>query len=458
MSTVPRNKGSYYQRPGSGACQVRIPLGWNDEKNAYDFYYEETVDEYEAIALIQKINDFLYHGGKPSEIEGWRHGVVESEQACKTVGEYIEEYCALKEGQKKFASRTIQSDRERLSRAVPYIGDKPLDQVKTLDIELMMAAMQSTGSENLNGFAYSGTTALNTFNTLKKLFNKAIVHGYINANPCRSAETPEADTEEKRALSPRQAREVNEYIANQEPSAHLVGIAIGLNAGLRLSEMLAISWRDYDGAWLSVNKSLVKEKRETKKTKNKENRVVPCPALLSQLLDKWQLAQKEFFESNGLRWSSKVPIVSSKVGGYITQRNYTRWFESVRDDLPVPIDWCFHEFRHSYISILNRDAHIDGRTVRSMSGHKDERAFETYKHTNDEWMLEAARRFQALCAPWTGEPTCVCCAFWTRSPKSLTLGACWASEPDVVVTKASHLCKNGGFRPGTPTFPSLDAA
>ena len=278
------------------------------------------------------------------------------------------------------------------------------------------------------------------------MFKYAMKKGVVGRNPCTDADVPKADTAEKRSLTLVQVRELHAAIAG-EPSAYNVGIAIGLDAGLRLSEMLTLTWEDYKHNSLHVTKSLEKEKQSTKKTKNEDCRTVPCTTFLSGMLDEWRKEQKGLFAQHGLKWGPDVPIVSSRVGTHITQRNFTRWFEDARARLPIPDDWGYHGFRHTYVTIMNRDARIDGRTVRELSGHRTERAFQTYQHTTSEWQREEARRFDALTTPNTDAQACACCARWTRSPEDPAVGACWAEPGESVpVTCANEPCGKDAFK------------
>lgn len=455
MATVPNNKGSYTKRKGSDSYQVKIPLGWNSHKGCYDQYREDAPSEAEAIALIKEINDFLYHGGRLEEIAAFRskHGMEQS--GCATVEEYADEFCTIRTRQKRFTERTIASDRECLRRVMPYIGQLPLDRVTTADVDRMLTAMRGDDADNLNGRAYSGTTTLKTYATLNKMFKYAMKKGVIDRNPCADADVPKADTSEKRSLSIEEVRELHAYLESANPSAYNVGIAIGVDAGLRLSEMLALTWKDYRNGALSVTKSLEKEKQTTKKTKNEDSRTVPCTAFLTRMLDNWKVAQKAYFKRYSMQWGESAPIVSSKTGTHILQRNYTRWFMNARFEYPIPDDWSFHGFRHTYVTIMNRDAHIDGRTVRELSGHKTERAFQTYQHTTSEWQREAARRYDLLTMPDDGEKRCGCCAHWTQSPNDPSLGACWGSPGQVCAMNASDLCDKDAFRQGLTLEQSI---
>lgn len=447
MARVPHNKGSYAPREVRDTYQVKIPLGWNDKTKRYDVYNEEVSSEAEAIALIKEVNDFLYHGGKPDEICVFRDKrKIANDKDTVTVSAYIEEYCRLRERQKRVAPRTLTSDRQCLNRIIPYIGSMPLDRVTTADIDRMLLAMRGDGPDNLNGRSYSGTTTLKTYATLNKMFKYAMKKGLVARNPCTDADAPKDDTAEKKSLTLEQVRALHAAIA-EEPSAYNTGIAIGLDAGLRLSEMLALTWEDYRQSSLHVTKSLEKEKQSTKKTKNEDCRTVPCTTFLSNILDVWQEEQKRRFAKRDLEWKPSVPIVSSKVGNHITQRNFTRWFENARLKLPIPDDWGYHGLRHTYVTIMNRDARIDGRTVRELSGHRTERAFQTYQHTNSDWQREAARRYEALTTPNTDAQVCACCAHWTRSPEDPAIGACWAEHSESIpVTQADLPCDKNAFK------------
>ena len=441
MTRVHRNKGSYTLRKNGISCQVKFPLGWSEEKKKYDEYREDVSSEAEAIALIKEINDFVYHGGNPKEVPAWRKGIqIEEAAATITVSGFAKEFSMIREKQKQVEERTIQSDRECFARIEPYIGNMLLTVVSAHDIDTAFASMRSTGPENLNGYAYSGTTLQKTYAYLSMLFDKAVDYDYISKNPMSKVERPKRDTAEKRALSPEEAQALFSYISSRPLAAKPVGVLLCLSCGLRLSEMLALKWSDYSGGSLSVNKSLQREKQAFKSTKNGESRIVPCPPPLIVLLNDWKKQQQTWFESWGLKWASDTPIVNSKVGNHILQRSFGRWFAVARESYPIPNDFTVHGLRHTYVTLLNRDCGIDARTTRSMSGHKSEQAFATYTHTNEEWQRKAAFELGCIIAPDDDEARCQNCKYWTMSPNDATKGVCWANKDGVVVTNSIDQC------------------
>ena len=446
MTRVARNKGSYAQRKG-GTYQVKFPMGWCDATGRYEEYREDVGSEAEAIALIKAINDFVYHGGSPTDVPTWRSG-RKAERACSalTVAQFANEFNEMRARQKKVEERTIESDRECFARIDRYIGSMPLSAVSARDIDVAFARMRSYGPDNLGGHAYSGTTLQKTYSYLSMLFDKAVDYEYISKNPMAKVERPKRDTAEKLCLSPEQAQALFSKISSEPLAAKPMGVLLCLGCGLRLSEMLALKWTDYSGGSISVSKSLVREKQGFKSTKNGETRLVPCPPPLVTLLGDWKDQQRGWYEESGLVWSEDSPIVHSKVGNHTLQRSFDRWFARARSDYPVPEGFTVHGLRHTYVTLLNRDCGIDPRTTRSMSGHRSEQAFAVYTHTNEEWRRRAACQLGAIIAPDDDAARCRNCKLWSASPVDASKGVCWdEGERGIVVTDAAARCTSGGF-------------
>lgn len=347
MARVPRNKGSYAERKG-GTYQVKFPMGWCEATKRYGEYREDVASEAEAIALIKAINDFVYHGGDPTEVPMWRRGVrAEESSSTLTVTQFADEFTTMRGKQKKVEERTIESDRECFARIKPYIGHMLITTVTAHDIDSAFARMRSNGPDNLGGHAYSGTTLQKTHAYLSMLFSKAVDYEYIAKSPMTKVERPRRDTAEKVCLSPEQAQSLFAKVASEPLTARPVGVLLCLSCGLRLSEMLALKWSDYSGGSLYVTKSLLREKQGFKSTKNGEDRVVPCPPPLIALLDDWKAQQRAWYLAQGLAWGEDTPIVNSSVGNHMLQRSFDKWFAQARKSYPVPEGFTVHGLRHT---------------------------------------------------------------------------------------------------------------
>lgn len=448
MAQIPHNKGSYFQRP-NGSWQIKYSLGWSEERKSYESYREDFASEAEAIAALLDINEFVYHGGRTMDIPEHRRVKRPSlDGDAPSVEEFAKTYCELRLAQKSVTARTVATDRECLSRVVPYIGKKKLNRVTSLDIDRMYAAMRSGDPRNLTGKPYSGTTLHRTHSVLSCMFNKAIDYELVRENPCSKATKPKCDTREKTALTPEQAQDLFDLIASEPPAAMPMGVLLALMCGFRLSEVLALTWNDYDKGLFDVRRSLEKNSQKTKSTKNGEERIVPCPPPLMPLLERWRDKQLGWCAEIGLEWSPEMPIVSSSKGNHVQQARFDRWFAQERKRYPVPEGFGFHGLRHTYVTLLSRDCGMDERTTRGLSGHKSLQAFGIYTHTNDDWKREAARRIGSLIVPAGDSAVCRNCRHWTESPDDATCGACWAvieDGPCVAVTGGSDGCKTGEF-------------
>ncbi len=456
MTRIPRNKGSYRQRESGSGFQVKYPLGWSEEKKKYDVYNEEVDTEAEAISLLKLINDYIYRGGIVSEIPFWRKGVLreKKKQAIPTLDEFFATFLEIRQKQQIVTERTLQSDRECYKRIQPYLGTKRLSDITPLDIDKTYASMKSTGKDNLNGRVYSGTSIQKSHALLNMLFNKAVDYEIIDRNPCARATKPKRDTEEKFSLSAEEAQGLVSFILSEPLHSRAIGVLVSLSCGLRLSEMLALTWSDFQNGALDVCKSLKSEKQEFKPTKNGEGRIVPCPGFLIKVIEKWKEEQKLWYKNMGLTWSSKTPIVNSSVGNHVLQRSYERWFGTERLRYPIPDDMKFHSLRHTYVTLISRDCATDDKTARSLSGHKTNAAFSRYTHTNEEWQRRATDKLSALIAPTKEEKICQFCTFWTKSPTDLMRGFCWAEIENRTqgITCAFDECKNGKFLRTTIDF------
>lgn len=446
MTRVPNNKGSYFPRKGGG-FQVKLHLGWSEEEKRYIVYHEDVTTEAEAIFLIKAANDFMYHGGTAAEIPAWRKGAIAKEQSARlTVEQFAEDFISLREKQKRVEPRTIESDRQCFERIRPYIGKMALSLVTPHDIDSAYARMRSNGSDNLNNYAYSGTTLQKTHAFLFMLFSKAVDYDYIQKNPLEKVERPKRDTPEKSALTSEQAQKLFATIANRPLASKPVGVLLCLCCGLRLSEMLALRWKDYKNGAINVTKALAKDKQDYAPTKNGKSRTVPCPPPLVSVLADWRDVQKQWFKEKGLRWSESAPMVNSRVGNHTLQRTFEKWFSAEKKKYPIPDDFTIHGLRHTYATLLNRDCGVDARTTRSMTGHQSEQAFATYTHTSQEWQQRAARNLGDIIAPCDDSKRCQNCKFWTASPLNATEGTCWADGNDkLAVTEVSTLCPCGKF-------------
>lgn len=447
MSKVANCKGSYRKRKNSNKYQIIVPLGYNELRKQYDRYYEDVENEAEAILAIKDINNYLYFGGThdSEKIANYRKYKPQTRTIRKrdsvTFDDVAKEFIEISKNQKIYADRTIQMYETAVKRVRSFIGSKPIIEIKPHDIDVMYATMRK-GTKTHK--PYSGTTLKTTHIVLKHIFDKACAYEYIDINPFNKITKPKIDTEEKEPLSVMEAQRlylfcIDSHNSNYKP--YTIGILLGLLAGLRLSEMLALEWKDYNRQVLKISKSLERDSNFSRHPKNNDTRIVTCPPSLITQLNLWKAEQKQQFAQIGLTWYETTPIIATCNNTHIYQSNFRRWLIKHMDEFPTK-PFTFHILRHSYVTFLFRDCGIDETTVCSLSGHRTNEAFRLYAHTNSTYKQDASRKLSSIIAPNDiKSENCRNCSMWAASPIDINKGTCWFSNK-AQETTGDSVCNN----------------
>ena len=404
---VPNCKyGNYKEikRKNSSSYIIVISLGWNNDTKRYERYTEVVGSEPEAIVALKEINEFLYFGGikDKQNLAYFRKRKLQERKnktsnRNKTFEQVANDFIKHREDTKKVSKRTISTYKENAKRALPYIGNIPIQNITAEMIDSMYEQMLSDGTKNLSGKPLSGTSVSKTHSLVNLVFTYAVNHDIIYKNPVSKVDKPKVDTKEKTCLSVQQAQMLFDYYsAHATEDPHNIGILLGLLSGLRLSEMLALTWADYVDGFFIISKSLEKDSAQIKSTKNGEKRTVAVPLILQNILDAWKKQQKQLFKSYSVHWTQSVPIVHSQACGTMMQCNFHRWIALERDRGHLPSFFTFHLLRHTYTTLIYRECGIDEKTTRELTGHRSATAFNIYIHSNDEWKIEAVSRLNDL--------------------------------------------------------------
>lgn len=457
MTTLPYCKGTYYKHGVRGNWYIKISCGWNEKKKRYDTYTEKFDNETDAIIALKDVNEYLYFGGKKDkenirmhrrarEYEDYKRKSESNHTADDSVtfAQFGNQFMEIKRGQGQVSNRTLYSYEEVISRANIYIGELPLRSITTFDIDHMYQLMRDP-VQNLNksGRAHSGTTLNKTHTVLRIIFEQAMSWGKIDANPVLTATRPKPDTKEKQALTLEQAQALCDQITHEKLNRGSVGLLIGLMCGVRISEMLCITWDKLDkkNQTLLIDQSLEKDAQITKCPKNGDKRTLTCPQALFDVLCEWQTIQQAYFKRIGLIWKQSVPIVNSETGTYWIQSNYRRWLRRNTQHYNLPDGFHYHELRHTYTTLLYRNCATDERTTRELTGHKSAAAFAGYTHTNEEWKRKSTDKLNNLLSQNTQEQLkqCSTCALFSPAPNG-SIGTCWLKD-NPTTTKPKSTCK-----------------
>ena len=174
------------------------------------------------------------------------------------------------------------------------------------------------------------------------VFNYGIDNDWISKNPVKKIEKLPREKKDPRFLD---EEEMELFIkAIQDfPIRKRIALLFALFTGVRISELTAVEWQDFDFTkrTILINKQYYKGKLSSPKTYKSTRILNMCERLRSALLE--------------LKSESKVLskiVFCSSTGGYMSQDKFVKiWFKKAMRRIGKP-DFNFHGLRHTYATYL----------------------------------------------------------------------------------------------------------
>lgn len=195
----------------------------------------------------------------------------------------------------------------------------------------------------------ASATVRKQFNILNSSLEKALANDMISKNPCRHIELPVLEQKEIKAFT---QEEEQSFLEHSKGDRLYILFVLALDTGLRLGELLALTWDDidFDNSEIKVNKNLIFVKDFKGKSPNKNTlvvqdtpktkssiRKVPVTVRAMELLQKYK--------------SDRNLIFCTRTGNFISPRNVERSFVRIAEK--AGISKCnFHSTRHTYATRL----------------------------------------------------------------------------------------------------------
>lgn len=234
------------------------------------------------------------------------------------------------------------------------------------------------------------TTIKNISRYLKTFFEDCVKEGLIVRNPCYNIKFPKdhkvinSDTDEQFIY----LNDSQQLALAKEAQDDTIGLIIlfGLCCGMRLGEILALQYKDFDFSkdenWININKSLkrvadidengkrIYSNQITKpKTKN-SIRKTPLPNFLIHTIKQLNKKNNENKLTYGQLYCNNDLLFCKKDGTPLDSKLPNRRLQAILKKLNIDIDIHFHSLRHLFISnCINAD--IDPKTVSTWVGHSD---------------------------------------------------------------------------------------
>ncbi|MGD0336195.1 MAG: site-specific integrase [Candidatus Omnitrophota bacterium] len=257
--------------------------------------------------------------------------------------EYLELHSKLK--------KSYYTDCKIVNLLKKYFSGKYLYEITSLDVE----KLKSTRAKEV-----SPATVNRALAVLKSMFNRAIVWGKVEHNPCRAVKMFKENNQRLRFL---EKEEIDKLLANC--CEHLKPIVIvALHTGMRKSEILGLKWRDVDIEHKTIH---------LLDTKNGEKRDVPMNSVAIKTIISVPKHKDSFYIFCNQDGEPYGDIKKS-------------WLTAVKK--ACIIDFHFHDLRHTFASQLVMSG-VDLNTVRELLGHKSLEMTIRYSHLSPDHKKKA---------------------------------------------------------------------
>ena len=304
------------------------------------------------------------------------------------------------------APNTLRNYRERYEHNVqPFIGSMLLRDVKPMDCQMILNAMESD---------YAGSTIRQTYMTMGTFFKSAKDNGFIDRHPMDGVRytKPVRAVDDIHFLT---VEEQKRFLEAAKSSHNYAQYALILETGLRTGEMIGLTWDaiDWEKRTLTVNKTLEFRYKQDEwragppKTES-SYRTIPLTDTAYGILREIYDTREYRNESNGL--STVLTFMDRKTGQkrklvmrdlvFINWRtgmpaknsSYDTHLYKLCDDAGIK-RFCMHALRHTYATRAIESG-MQPKVLQKLLGHASiTTTMNRYVHVTDDSMKEGVAQF-----------------------------------------------------------------
>ena len=290
-----------------------------------------------------------------------------------------------------------------LAQVSEKLADKPLAEIKKLDVEAALASVKS--ERNLSQRRHR-----EMFQTVKRVFEYCIDNDWLVRNPCRGLSTPRVTEEvDRRSLAPEECARLRACLDRDELAAYedfqakeqrqaewghtftrsklfglshisgLIAVRLMLATGMRRGEALGLQWQsvDFEANQITVCKSLdAQMQHKSPKTKS-GIRTLSVDAETMAHLRKWKAFQAKALhlvmvkDANGkkrpVEQTDNTAVCCSCNGSLYDPTKCAEWWRSYREAIGFPT-LRMHELRHTQATMLLGNG-VGVKDVQARLGH-----------------------------------------------------------------------------------------
>ncbi len=191
--------------------------------------------------------------------------------------------------------RTVAKEEGAIDRwLVPDLGSRPLAEVTRNDVREIIAKASTTPRKDKDA-PMAPRSVLHVYGAIRAMFADAVADGLLAATPC-TLRTKRGELPKKRDADPTwrassiySRSEAEGLLADPRiPPDRRVIYALALLGGLRIGEIIARRWRDFDTDAAPLPRLLVATQHDDRETKTETPREVPVHPTLASVLATWK--------------------------------------------------------------------------------------------------------------------------------------------------------------------------
>lgn len=301
---------------------------------------------------------------------------------------WLENY--IKPGVKLRTYTNYKQTTER--KIIPILGDYEMSSLTPLIIQRFVTDLLIYGN-SLTRKGLSNSTVNLIITIIQSSLKSAYLLGEINEYIGDKIKRPKLQIKEMQCFTLSEQKKIEDAILDEKRNK-MFGVIICLYTGLRIGELLALTWHDIDfkKGMMYISKTCYDAKTEsgyrrttdTPKTEQ-SNRVVPIPKQLTPIL-------------KSIKREEKCDYVVSHHNMPVTVRSYQRSFALLLDKLNIPHK-NFHSLRHTFATRA-LETGMDVKTLSEILGHKNATVtLNRYAHSMLEHKQEMMNQLGKLFKP-----------------------------------------------------------